>query len=225
MRQRETRSKPPSAISGRRRMCRLMRYEVKGRRERKEGRKEGKKCTWKKETDKVRQIWLTWREDRHENFKPAGVQVGRKKNKKQQWNALEQGTKSTTHPAGFIRKGTLTCKCQNRWVQRGLKHRQMLHRKVCEEMWTGCGHPVKYPLENLQPNPHNLLKWLKKEKVWLSHMHIAAAWLQAWRPSLPSSLQAPHQTTHLKMSCSSPKVWMLVVFSSLLFRWKCETEM
>lgn len=182
---------------------------------------------WKKRTEAGRYSW-PGKGDRHENFKPAGVRADRQKS----WCSWCT-TKSLSHQQDLLESYAWgdTDMQVSKWISaRWPENRQMLHHNFSGK----CGLDVKTPWSTLLKPATKLLKSPKMEKktpkqkqIELSHMQ---QWLHAWRPFLPSSLHANHQTTDLNTICISPKVRLLVLFScvnsygGLYFRGKCETE-
>lgn len=154
-------------------MCRLMRYEVRGRKERKGGKKRKKKknrtksggCTWPEK--KIRILHL--REFRwvrgSEVFFPKNTAVGCS------WARHHKPQLTSRVPQKSAVGGALTCKCQYELVQRCLKNRP---RKTAR-------HDTESV--NLQPSPLHLVhrqnrkrfelihmqkKWLKQKHDWYS---------------------------------------------------------
>lgn len=177
MRHSETRSKPPSAICGSRKMCCLMRYE-----ERKS--KEGKKCVkernWKSQGDIADlERGSSWKVQNLQELRQIDRILLSKNQKKKQ--ATGRRVLLSKAPRGVSQKvtlgGTRTCKCRNGLVQGGLKTRQMLQREeVCEEMWTGCGSHVKFPLKTCNKTL-NFPKMFQEKRFERSHKQQPQQWL------------------------------------------------
>lgn len=191
MRHSQTYSKPPSAKSGGGKMCRLMRYEVRGRKERKGRKKRSKKkrtksggCTWPEKKIRILHLrefrWVSG----SEVFFPKNTAAGCS------WARHHKPELPSRVPQKSSGGGPLTCKCQYELVQRCLKNRP---RKPARRYTVSV---------NLQPSPLNLVHRQNRKRFKLIHVQ---KWLKLkhdrWS-SVPS--QVSYKVKHWKNDLQQP---------------------